>query len=64
MISLNKNNTSIYDKVYAKVNTIIYDKIDYKVYVYVNNTIGITGSTEIETVKRSIRYSSSKMKVR
>jgi hypothetical protein len=64
MINLNKNNTTVYDKIYSKVNSIIYDKIDYSVYVYVNNIISIAGSTGIETTKRSIRYTSPNLKKR
>lgn len=60
MISLNKNNASIYDKIYSKVNSIVYDKIDHNVYMYVNNILGISGSTEIEAIKRSLRYTSLK----
>ena len=64
MLSLNKNNASVYDKIYAKVNSIIYDKIDYKVYVYINDIISITGNTEIERTKRSLRYTSPNLKKR
>jgi hypothetical protein len=60
MISLNKNNASIYDKIYSKVNSIVYDKIDHNVYMYVNNILGISGSTEIEAIKRSLKYTSLK----
>jgi len=60
MMNLNKNNANIYDKIYAKVNSSVYDKIDYKVYMYVNNILGISGSTQIEAVKRSLKYTSLK----